>query len=283
MKKILVTVDFSDNSRKTIRFAIQLASQYKAEIIFLNIVSLLPTTLAPTLDSAWDYTYYSLFQNDQVNQNKIQLVNLIKKLYDSKLPPGVKYTCECQLGNDVGDQILTYAKKSNVNFICVGASGTGIIEKLFGTVATYLITNSPIPVFVIPKNYRLKPLLDLCYASDMKNLESELKKVMELSKSIKATIKVLHLKYEIELIENQKKLKEKAQKYENKDIKFHYKKLDSLYPMNYNLTKGITQLKPSIVILFTKQNRKWIERILVSSESAELSFTAKTPLLVYRK
>jgi nucleotide-binding universal stress UspA family protein len=279
MKKILVTVDFSANSRKTIRFAIQLASQYKAEIIFLNIVSL----LAPTLDHAWDYVYYSKFQNDQVHRNKNQLVNLIKKLYDSKLPSGVKYTCECQLGNDVGDQILTYAKKSKVNFICVGASGTGVIEKLFGTVATHLITNSPIPVFVIPRNYRLKPMLDLCYASDMKNLESELKKVMELAKSIKTTVKVLHLEYEIELKENHKKLKEKAQKYETKDIKFHYKKLDSLYSMNYNLTKGITQLKPSIVLLFTKQNRKWIERILVSSESAELSFTAKTPLLVYRK
>ena len=279
MNKILVTVDFSANSRKTIRFAIQLASQYKAEIIFLNVVSL----VAPTLDPTWDYAYYSQFQNDQVHRNKNQLGNLVKKVYDSKLPPGVKYSCVCQLGSDVGDQIVTYAKKSKVNFICVGASGTGVIEKLFGTVATHLITNSPIPVFVIPKNYRLKPLLDLCYASDMKNLESEIKKVMELAKSIKANVKVLHLEFETDLEENQKKFKEKTQKYETKDIKFHYKALDTLYPLNYNLRKVITQLKPSLLILFTKQNRKWIDRLLVSSESAELSFTAKTPLLVYRK
>lgn len=279
MNKILVTVDFSANSRKTIRFAIQLASQYKAEIIFLNVVSL----VAPTLDPTWDYAYYSQFQNDQVHRNKNQLGNLVKKVYDSKLPPGVKYSCVCQLGSDVGDQIVTYAKKSKVNFICVGASGTGVIEKLFGTVATHLITNSPIPVFVIPKNYRLKPLLDLCYASDMKNLESEIKKVMELAKSIKANVKVFHLEFETELEENQKKFKEKTQKYETKDIKFYFKALDTLYPLNYNLRKVITQLKPSLLILFTKQNRKWIDRLLVSSESAELSFTAKTPLLVYRK
>lgn len=279
MNKILVTVDFSANSRKTIRFAIQLASQYKAEIIFLNVVSL----VAPTLDPTWDYAYYSQFQNDQVHRNKNQLGNLVKKVYDSKLPPGVKYSCVCQLGSDVGDQIVTYAKKSKVNFICVGASGTGVIEKLFGTVATHLITNSPIPVFVIPKNYRLKPLLDLCYASDMKNLESEIKKVMELAKSIKANVKVFHLEFETELEENQKKFKEKTQKYETKEIKFHFKALDTLYPLNYNLRKVITQLKPSLLILFTKQNRKWIDRLLVSSESAELSFTAKTPLLVYRK
>jgi nucleotide-binding universal stress UspA family protein len=41
MKKIIVAIDFSPNSKKTIRFAIQLASQAKAEIVFLHVVEII--------------------------------------------------------------------------------------------------------------------------------------------------------------------------------------------------------------------------------------------------
>jgi len=279
MNKILVTVDFSANSRKTIRFAIQLASQSKSEIIFFHLVTL----IRPTSDTVWDFTYYAQYNDEVLQRSKDQLDRLIKEVYNNKLPAGVKYSCVCLSGNNLGDQIISYAKEHKVDFICVGARGTSIVAKLFGTIASHLITNSPIPLFIIPKNYRLKPITDLCYASDMENPETEIKKVVELAKSLKTTVKVLHFDYEIELKENQEKLTQIAQKYENKNVKFQYKKLNALYPLNDHLRKVIAIFKPSLVVLFTKQNRKWFDRLLLSSESAELSFTAKVPLLVYRK
>jgi nucleotide-binding universal stress UspA family protein len=279
MNKVLVTVDFSANSRKTIRFAIQLASKSKAEIVFFHMINL----NQPTSDAVWDYMYYDKFQDEALEQSKKHLAKLINEVYNNKLPAEVKYSCICQSGNDVGHQIISYAQKNKVDFIFVGARGTSIVAKLFGNVATYLITKSPIPVFVIPKNYRLKPLTDLCYASDMENPETEIKKVLELATSLRARLKVLHFDYEIGLKENQDKLTQIAQKFENKNVKFQYKKLNALYPLNDHLRKAITLIKPSLVVLFTKQNRNWFERLFLSSESAELSFTAKVPLLVYRK
>ena len=279
MNTILVAVDFSANSRKTVRFAIQLASQCKAEIIFYHTVNL----IAPTVDSTWDYTYYIQFQDEALQQSKNQLSRLIKEVYDKKLPSGVNYSCVCQSGDNVGDQIVSYAKKNKVDFICAGARGHGFLAKLFGNVATYLITNSPIPVYIIPKNYRLKPITNLCYASDMENPEPEIKKVLELATAINAFVKVLHFDYEIGLKENKEKLTHIAQQYESKEVKFQYKKLNALYPLNDHLRRAIAQIKPSLVILFTKQNRTWYDRLVLSSESADLSFTAKVPLLVYRK
>lgn len=279
MNKVLVTVDFSANSRKTIRFAIQLASKSKAEIVFFHMIS----SVQPTSDAVWDYMYYAQFQDEALEQSKKHLVKLIKEVYNSKLPAGVNYSCICLSGNDVGNQIISYAQKNKVDFIFVGARGTGIVAKLFGNVATYLITNSPIPVFVIPKNYRLKPLTDLCYASDMEDPETEIKKVLELARSLRATLKVLHFDYEIGLKENQDKLTQIAQKFENKNVKFQYKKLNAIYSLNDHLRKAITLIKPSLVVLFSKQNRNWFERLLIPSESAELSFTSKVPLLVYHK
>lgn len=279
MKKILVSIDFSANSRKAIRFAIQLASQAKAEVIFFHLIGI----ISPITDTTWDYTYYAQFQEEEVKRSKSQLAKLIKSVYNHQLPAGVQYSCVCKSANNIGDQIILYAKKHRVDFICMGARGTGIVAKLFGTVATHLITNSPIPVFVIPKNYRLKPLTDLCYASDMENPEKEIKKVLKLATSIGTTVKVLHFDYEIGLKENQEKLSKIAQKYETKEIKFYYKKLDALYPLNDHLRKTIALFKPSLVVLFTKQNRKWYDRLLISSEANEFSFTSKVPLLVFRK
>jgi nucleotide-binding universal stress UspA family protein len=279
MKKILVSIDFSANSRKAIRFAIQLASQTKSKVIFYHVAN----SIAPTSNATWDYTYYAQFQEEQLQQSQNHLVKLIKSVYNHKLPSGVKYSSVCESSNKVADQILLYAKKHKVDFICAGARGTGVIAKLFGTVATHLITNSPIPIFIIPKNYRVKPVADLCYASDMENPEIEIKKVLELATSMSATVKVLHFDYEIGLKENQEKLTAIAQQYENKEVKFHYKKLNALYPLNDHLRNIIGLIKPSLVVLFTKKNRKWFDRLLLSSQSAELSFTSKVPLLIFRK
>lgn len=279
MKKIIVSIDFSANSRKTIRFALQLASQTNTEVIFYHVLS----KIVPTSDVTWDYSYYAQFQDEELQRKQNQLVKLIKEVYNDKLTAGVKYSCVCELGNDIGDRIIYYAKKHKADFICAGARGTNIIAKLFGSVATKLITSSPIPVFIIPKNYRLKPLTDLCYASDMENPETEIKKVLELASSLRASVKVLHFDYENGLIEHQDKLSAIAQKYETKNIQFKYKKLNALYPLHDHLKKAIALFKPSLVVLFTKQNRKWLDRLILYSETAALSFTAKVPLLVYRK
>ncbi len=279
MNKIVVATDFSANSRKTIRFAIQMAFQSKAEIIFFHMVPL----LSPTSDTTWDYTYYAQFQDEELQRSKNRLEKLIKEVYNSKLPAGVRYTCVCKSGNDVGEQIIAFAKKQKADFIGVGARGNGVVAKLFGTVATHLITDSPIPLFIVPKNYRLKPLSDICYTSDMENPEVELKKVLDLAASLRTSVKVLHFDYEINLKEDQDKLNAIAQKYETKEIKFHYKKLNALYPLHDHLRKIISIFKPSLVVLFTKQNRRWLDRLLLSNESTQLSFSAKVPLLVYRK
>lgn len=275
MYKILVTVDFSVNSRKSIRFALQLASQIKAEVIFIHVVSM----YLPSSDKA----NYSEFQKEEVQLVTNDLVKLIRGIYNEKLTPKVKYSCECVVGDNVSKSIMLYAKKHHIDFVCVGARGAGLIAKLFGNNTTNLIMNSPIPVFVIPKNYRLKALSTICYASDMENIEIELKKVVSLANSLQTTLKVIHFEFEYELKKNRDKLTAIAEKYETKEIKFHYKKFDTIRSFNEHLNAVIAKFKPSLVVLFTKQNRRWIDKLLLDNHSADMSYTTKVPLLIYRK
>lgn len=279
MKKIIVAVDFSANSRKAIRFAIQFASQTNSEIVFFHVVNL----MLSTADGAWDTIYYTQFQNDELKRSEKSLDKLIKKVYNKNLPQRVGYKCVCQMGNDVSSEIISYAKDQNADYICTGATGVGFLGKLFGTVATHLMVNSPVPVFVIPKNYRHKALADICYSSDMVSPEPEMKIVLKLATELHAMIGVVHFDYEIGLTENMGRLTQFAQKFKNNNVRFRFKKLNALYPLNGHLRRFVVQAKPSLLVLFTKQNRNWFDRLLISSNSADMSFGAKVPLLVFRK
>ena len=51
MNKIVVTTDFSNNSKKGILFAMQLAKQHHYELVFYNVVQIYMPTI-------WDNVYY---------------------------------------------------------------------------------------------------------------------------------------------------------------------------------------------------------------------------------
>jgi hypothetical protein len=50
-----------------------------------------------------------------------------------------------------------------------------------------------------------------------------------------------------------------------------------------DIEDAIKKINPSMMIMFTEQNRNWFEKIFLSSKSAEYSFDAKVPLLVFNK
>ena len=50
-----------------------------------------------------------------------------------------------------------------------------------------------------------------------------------------------------------------------------------------DIETAIKKKKPSMMIMFTEQNRSWFDKIFLSSYSAEYSFNAKVPLLVFNK
>ena len=73
MKKIVVTTDFSENSKKGILFAIQLASQTDCELIFYNVVSIYMPTI-------WDNVYYNEFQTGELERSQSFLDLFIKAI-----------------------------------------------------------------------------------------------------------------------------------------------------------------------------------------------------------
>ena len=281
MKTILVTTDFSANSKKAIRFAMQLASQNNYKLVFYNV------TYVAIRPNAWDTVYSGSSNTNEISINQEKLENLIIKIHRESKLAEISYECDCEVAEgpflNVGNHIMEYAEKIKASYICVSTTGSGTFSKLFGSTASELILKSTIPLFVIPKNYIQKEFSSICYASDIENIDSEIKKVVELADSLKSKITVLHYDYDSYLKLDKEKLNNAAKKYESEKIFFDYKKLNPKYTINYHIRKDVLLIKPSLVVLFTKQNRNWFDRLFETHHSSNMSFNTKVPLLIFRK
>jgi nucleotide-binding universal stress UspA family protein len=276
MNKILVTTDFSANSKGGIRFALQLAKQTKCKLVFFNTQDL----PKPTRWSEEKYNAYATVELKKTHARLMQFVNGVSLQTGLKAKEAQFVVME---GNEVSRSVIDYAKQIKANYICMSTRGAGVLKKLVGTHASFLLTTSPVPVMVVPKNYRISPIGHILYSSDMDNLSRELKKVISFAKPLKAKVSVYHYDFLLPLKETQMKLEKKAAKYKFSTVKFHFDKLHIEDSLASHLQKDIRKTKPSLVALFTNQNRGWFDKLFLPSKSAAISFDTKTPLLVYKK
>jgi len=276
---ILVPTDFSDNSKPGLRFAIRLAARNKEPLVFVNILQVKRPYREN--DNADDFEAKRL---EQIDKTKLKLESFVKKIYQSlKVEPG-SYACEVIEGLKPDFTITDYCKKrSEIDLIIISTRGASYLNKSLGTNTGNLITKSATPVIAVPKDYRYKPLRNVLYASDFENLDTEFQRVLNFSKPRGLSVELLHFstpsKKEIQNRFNQEELELKA----GYPLKVRILENDHNHPMSKNLQKQIEEIKPSLVILFTNQNRKFFEKIFLSSMAESLSFKSQTPLLVFNK
>ncbi len=276
MKKIVVTTDFSPNSRKGIHFAMQLATQMQCELIFYNVVEIFRPYI-------WDIAYYEQYEIKELERNQKILEQFIHTIYQKSNIQKTSYKCVCQAGMTVSNQIIEYANEIKADYVCISTVGAGKLIQLFGTKASELVTYCPIPIFIVPKNYKSKPITNVCFASDLINLKEELNKVKQITTLLKAKINILHFDYLVRLKDKKSKLDKLTTTYKSDSVQFHFNELDALYPLNDHIQSYILKTKPSLLITFTKQNRNWFDRVFLASKTADMAYDTKTPMLVFRK
>lgn len=158
MKKIIVPVDFSEQSEFALEAAAQLADKHGAEIFALHMLEL-SDTLTTT--------------NDEVQQQQaILYLKAAEKRFHSfldkpylqgiKLTPIVKHF-------KVFDEINEVAQKHNVDLVVMGSHGTdGLSEIFYGSNAEKVVRNSEIPVLVVKNRQQELKMDTIVFASDFK-------------------------------------------------------------------------------------------------------------------
>lgn len=276
MNRILVTTDLSTNSRAGLRFAIKLAEQKKMELVFLFVHQVLRA-------STWSDTKYETFVSEDKENIMAELTSFVSATYKQmKVTPG-KYKCDVHHMFGVVEGVITYAQDNNCDYICIATRGAGAVKKLFGTNTASLIKNSPIPVICVPSGYKAKPVTRLLYASDMADYEKEVPQVLAFAKPLKAAVELLHLSFPYEMMADRQVAQKDLKKKFKYDIGIHYEARDLDNSLMTDLENAVKKAKPSLVVMFTKQDRSLFDRIFLGSATAQFSFSSNVPLLVFRK
>jgi nucleotide-binding universal stress UspA family protein len=137
LKRILVPIDFSNTSRKALRYAVPIAKQFGAKLTLLHVIELPGYTGDPA------YVGYDL-PGTQRNLNR-QLKDLAARI----LPPDIRASTLVEVG--VGfDTITRVARDRSADLIVITTHGyTGLKHVLMGSTAERVVRHAKCPVLVV--------------------------------------------------------------------------------------------------------------------------------------
>ena len=270
---LLVTTDFSANSKAGIRFAIQLAAQGKYQLVFYHCLPYLKPT-------RWSDDQYEAYSRAESQKTAEALQKFVLKVYRDARTKRTRFECVVQLRADVQQAIIKYAAEIGAGAICIGTRGAGRLRKMIGTNTSALIHHSPIPLFAVPRNYRRGAIKHILYATDLNHLGPELKQVRNIARPFKAPITVVHYDYLADVKEAREKLEKVAHEHRHRGVTFLFRKYNVDKSLAEHLRKDFQVKKVSLAILFTNQKRGWFDKLFLSSKSADVAFDTKTPLLI---
>ncbi len=277
MKKILVPTDFSVNSKAGLRFALQWSAQQKLELVFIHVFQIVKL-------AQWSNGYYLKYVDEIKKMNKERLEKFIYQTIKTMNMTPAKYSCIIIEGISPDLAIMDYCRQNQlIDYICISTRGAGKLKRILGTNTGNLITKSKVPVIAIPKDYKTKLIKRLIYVTDLQNYSEELKQVSTFAQPLKASLEVLHFTWPGETIPDKKLFEAMFMKQFKYGLKLHLEKSDATNSLVQRIQKQIRISKPSILIMFTNQNRTLYQRLFLSSKAEQLSFQTKTPLLVFNK
>lgn len=137
---ILVPIDFSDNSKKALRYALPLAEQFKASITLLYVVE---PAVFPS-DFGFGQMSFPDVEKEMHDKAEAELRQLVTDL-NAKVPitPVIKSGIPFV-------EVTTFAADEKVDLIILATHGrTGVEHILFGSTAEKIIRKAPCPVLVV--------------------------------------------------------------------------------------------------------------------------------------
>ncbi len=132
---ILCPIDFSDTSRKAVRYTHEFAVRMNASIVLLNVI---------------DIPIESLVNNIQLDEELEQSVRQeLEALKNEWLAEGLTVESLVEIGNPA-DVILEQAEKRDVNLIIMGSHGKkGMSRLILGSVAEAVLRKAGCPVLIV--------------------------------------------------------------------------------------------------------------------------------------
>jgi universal stress protein A len=139
LRKILVPIDFSDCSKKALRYAVPFARQFGAALTLLNVVQITYPTgeLGPVAPP--------VAENEAREASQTALETLVKREVGEGLPAAATV----RFGQPA-EEIVLAASELEVDLIIISTHGhTGLKHILLGSTAEHVVRRAPCPVLTV--------------------------------------------------------------------------------------------------------------------------------------
>ena len=144
------------------------------------------------MPNAWSDVFFKAYKDDETERLTAELKKFVYTNIgeDKGKFANLKFVVDNCVSTE--KDIIIYAEKNKIDFICIATQGAGMLRKIMGAHTSYIVNNSKAPVMVIPSHYRAKTLKKATYLSDFENLKNEVLKISKLSIPIALHVEVLH-------------------------------------------------------------------------------------------
>lgn len=263
MIKVLIPTDFSENSLKSIEYAISIWGLIDVQYHFLHTFEILITRGSDSLSTL------KIEKELEADKNLTHLSDILIQKY-----PPIQFSLEYQYGV-ISDFINTIPKKK-YDFIVMGTKGSsGIKEVFLGSNTWDVISNTLLPVLVIPSYVKLVQPKNILIALDpTKKISNFLIQNLLLLKK--------YISFKINLL-----LIQKNEAIDYVEIKEKFSEID--YSLNIIesgdvLNSIITYIEENNIdlLILINQKRSFWDSIFHNSITKNLTFHSSIPLLALK-
>lgn len=188
MKTILVPIDFSDNSKNAMDYAILLANKMNMKLLLLHAFH--PSMVEALVDA------HKIAVNREITGTPIQLqkeLKIWKEVVDSTEK---NIQCEAVFAeSDLADAIIDLMNERPIDLIVMGTKGaSGLKEVFVGSNTSWIIEKSKISVIAVPAGYEYNDIKRIVFATDYHDSDIDsIKLLVKLSKRFNAKLDIVHI------------------------------------------------------------------------------------------
>ena len=188
MKTILVPVDFSDNSKNAMDYAILLANKLHMKLLLLH-------AFHPTMAEAVSDSYKAL-RHKNVNFTPKEMHGELKIWQEAVNDTENDIPCETVFKEgDLTDAITELMNEKEIHLIVMGTKGaTGLREIFLGSNTTNVIEKVACPVIAIPAGYQFDKVRKTVFATDYNDSDIDsIRFASKMANAFGSELTIVHL------------------------------------------------------------------------------------------
>ena len=264
--KVVVAIDFSENSENALDFAVALAEKKQGEIILVHVI-----------EAVFDFASQASIALESMQRDAEALMRkLVEKHSDSNLI----FQTYIKEGT-ASISIIRIAEKLNATLVVMGTQGiSGISISLMGSTTINLIRESTVPVLVVPSKSDPFHIQKVAIAMEFADGEEVfIDWAIDMSERWESRVEFVHVQ-----TSSDEDLEEKIKNLVEYLERFHHglpTKIHKYYaPTPVEGLDQFLEENENVVLVMSHHHKNVWDQILNRSQTIQMIFHLKVPILV---